>query len=139
MWFVYWDACGLACFLFGEFTLLYANYAILTEVVTPWMGWQSPYTWANVVVWETMLLLAHWSHWMAALTPPGHVVKGQVSSSSRSGRSSPLSPPRSTESTLSRPQSLRLASFLSQTGGTAASARLYALRGLTTAASAACA
>ena len=78
MWFVWWDACGLACFLFGEITMLYCNYCTVFEVVLPWMGASSPWAWINIAAFEAILILVHWSHWMAAVTTPGHIVKEKV-------------------------------------------------------------
>jgi hypothetical protein len=79
MWFVWWDACGLACFLLGEITMLYCNYCTVFEVVLPWMGASSPWAWINIAAFEAVLVLVHWSHWMAALTTPGHIAKAKVS------------------------------------------------------------
>lgn len=35
MWFIYWDPCGLACYVFGWFVVLLANYVTLFEVRVP--------------------------------------------------------------------------------------------------------
>ncbi len=88
MWFVWWDACGLACFLFGELTMIFCNYSTVFEIILPWFGASSPWAWVNIIAFEALLVLVHWSHWMAAVVKPGHVVPGKVSKRSR--RSQPL-------------------------------------------------
>lgn len=79
MWFVWWDACGLACFLFGEITMIFCNYSTVFEIILPWFGASSPWAWVNIIAFEALLVLVHWSHWMAAVVKPGHVVPGKVS------------------------------------------------------------
>jgi len=77
-WFVWWDACGLACFVFGELTMLFCNYSSVFQVIIPWLGLSSPWAWVNLLLFESILVLVHWSHWMAAAVVPGHVQPGKV-------------------------------------------------------------
>lgn len=58
--------------------MMYCNYCTVFEVVLPWMGASNPWAWLNIAAFESILLLVHWSHWMAALTRPGHVEQAKV-------------------------------------------------------------
>lgn len=71
-WCIYWDPCGLSCYLFGWFTILYVNYTVTTEVVWPWLGghWSGL---VHIVGFQFLIALICASYIKAATTDPGSV------------------------------------------------------------------
>ncbi|CAN0272389.1 unnamed protein product, partial [Laminaria digitata] len=66
------DACGLVCAVITYSLVGYAQYAVTSGVLGPWMG-GSFFGVANTVAFNALALLAHVSHARAMLTDPGAV------------------------------------------------------------------
>lgn len=72
MWFVWWDPCGLFCYAFGWATIHFVNFALMTEVVWPWLG-GTLHGCLHVLGFETLIVLICASYLRAACTDPGTV------------------------------------------------------------------
>jgi hypothetical protein len=78
MWFIYWDPCGLVCYIFGWAVVLLANYSTIVEVVYPWWGFK-PLGVFHMVTFQCVIFLIMWSFIRAACTDPGSVECNTVS------------------------------------------------------------
>jgi palmitoyltransferase ZDHHC3/7/25 len=97
MWFVWWDPCGLSCYLFGWSTIHFVNFVIVTEVLWPWLGWH----WTglvNLAAFETLIVFICASYIRAATTDPGSVEKHTAS------KETDLYPPESDPLRLYKPK-----------------------------------
>lgn len=72
MWFIWWDPCGLACYIFGWITIHFVNYVLINEVVWPWWG-GTLHGLAFVAGWECLIVLICAAFMRAAGTDPGSV------------------------------------------------------------------
>ena len=71
------DACGLVCAVITYSLVGYAQYAVTSGVLRPWMG-GSFFGIAHTVAFNTLACLAHVSHARAMLTDPGAVSSNAV-------------------------------------------------------------
>lgn len=69
------EPCGLACYLFGWFTIVFTNYVIQTEVVWPWWGVSNWRTWAVGGSYQLLIFFICASYIQAAISDPGSVQK----------------------------------------------------------------
>lgn len=81
MWFIYWDACGLICWLFGLVTVSLVNYVTVAFVVDPWMGALSARGLALLLPFELLILLIYTAYVRAATTDPGSVTRNTAQAS----------------------------------------------------------
>lgn len=74
-WFIWWDPCGLVCWLFGLATVTVVNYVTIFKVVGPWLGATSPYGLAALAPFEVLIALIFITYVRAAMTDPGSVTR----------------------------------------------------------------
>lgn len=104
MWFIYWDPCGLVCYIFGWFVVLLANYVTifevrhskadervicsqgpaprpLAQVLRPWFGFSTKNLTGILhgVIFQSIIVLILWSYARAGFTDPGSVKRGTAS------------------------------------------------------------
>jgi hypothetical protein len=77
-WFIYWDACGLSCYIFGVFTVLFVNAVTLSRVLWPWFR-GSPWGIVHSALFQISCLMIYWCYLAAATTDPGTVTRGSAS------------------------------------------------------------
>lgn len=101
MWFIWWDPCGVICYMFvsqyavmlsyeaatssshariavsvshaqGWATVLYVDYVTVFEVIAPWFK-GSLAGWVHATGFQAVIVLILWSYFQAATTDPGAV------------------------------------------------------------------
>jgi len=90
MWCVWSDPCGLACYAFGWATIVFVDYALMSECVWPWLGGH----WTGVLhvgLFQTLIALICASYLRAAMTDPGSV---QLKTASRASIYAPEGDPQ---------------------------------------------
>ena len=58
--------------------VVFATYTTIFQVLTPWLGWNSVWTWVHVSLFGSLIVVVLWSHWRGALTAPGVVEQDTV-------------------------------------------------------------
>ena len=71
-WCVYTDPCGLTCFVFGIFTVLFVNIVTQMLVLEPWLHY-SAVGLAHGAAFQFSCLMIFWSYLAAATSDPGSV------------------------------------------------------------------
>eukprot|EP00227_Mantoniella_beaufortii_P005539 CAMPEP_0197609716 /NCGR_PEP_ID=MMETSP1326-20131121/51747_1 /TAXON_ID=1155430 /ORGANISM="Genus nov. species nov., Strain RCC2288" /LENGTH=107 /DNA_ID=CAMNT_0043178131 /DNA_START=42 /DNA_END=362 /DNA_ORIENTATION=+ len=70
MWLIWWDACGLFCFFFGEAVVMLSNYVLVKHVLGPWSQWNAIGI-VNLVFFESIIVIVTIAHWRAMMVCPG--------------------------------------------------------------------
>lgn len=85
-WLIYWDACGIFCFLFGEAVVWFAHYVTITKVVIPmlfqanrWPFWTLILV--NGICFQIAVIFLTIAHFRAMLTNPGTVKQNTAAAS----------------------------------------------------------
>jgi hypothetical protein len=77
MWFIWWDPCGLSCYLFGWATIFTVNYIVVVDILVPWVGYSLP-GWFAIAAYEGLIALICAAYIRAATTDPGSVPKNSA-------------------------------------------------------------
>eukprot|EP01138_Halocafeteria_seosinensis_P015061 gb/GECG01015374.1/.p1 GENE.gb/GECG01015374.1/~~gb/GECG01015374.1/.p1 ORF type:complete len:479 (+),score=42.62 gb/GECG01015374.1/:1-1437(+) len=77
-WLIYWDICGIFCFLFGEAVVWFASYITITKISIPLMYQANRLVFQLFIagltgIFQSFVILITIAHFRAMLTNPGTV------------------------------------------------------------------
>jgi palmitoyltransferase ZDHHC3/7/25 len=78
MWFIWWDICGLACYLFGIGVVLLTNYVTNVLILYPWLK-HTFVGWFQMIVFQLIIFSILFAYFNASTTDPGSVEKNTSS------------------------------------------------------------